>query len=341
MPLKLKKRGQIWHYSGTVAGRRLRGTTGATDKAVAQRIASEVETRAWSCHLDGPEAHVTMAQAAIAYRNAEKAIRFLDAIEDYWQDTLLRKIEPEAIRQSAIELYPNVSGATRNRQVIIPTMAVINHAAGLGWCSRIKVERFKVIERTRKYVTPDWVAIFEAQARKDGLPHLAALCLFMFGTGARLGEATALTWDDLDLHKRQALIRQSKNSMERTSHLPPPVLAALANIPSNRNPMDKVFCYAGSQSVKQVWNNVVARAGLEHLTPHCCRHGFATAMLRARIDVKTVAKLGGWKDASIVLKHYAHALEDPTVTDAVFGTEMTQAVISEDATTNKKRKKGR
>ncbi|MBC7137239.1 MAG: hypothetical protein H5U17_00605 [Defluviimonas sp.] len=48
-------------------------------------------------------------------------------------------------------------------------------------------------------------------------------------------------------------------------------------------------------------------------------------MLRAGFDVKTVAARGGWKDAAIVLKTYAHAIEDRTVTDAVFSTEPAQA----------------
>jgi hypothetical protein len=44
MPLKIYRRGPIWHYRGTVAGRRLRGSTGTTDKDVAARIAAERES---------------------------------------------------------------------------------------------------------------------------------------------------------------------------------------------------------------------------------------------------------------------------------------------------------
>lgn len=47
--------------------------------------------------------------------------------------------------------------------------------------------------------------------------------------------------------------------------------------------------------------------------------GFATAALRAGLDPKTVAKLGGWKDVTTVMKFYAHAREDATLSDAVFG----------------------
>ncbi len=75
----------------------------------------------------------------------------------------------------------------------------------------------------------------------------------------------------------------------------------------------------GGGSVKYTWDNVVRRAGIARMTPHSCRHGFATAALRAGLDPKTVAKLGGWKDVATVMRFYAHAREDATLSDAVFG----------------------
>ncbi|MGR3342967.1 MAG: tyrosine-type recombinase/integrase, partial [Paracoccaceae bacterium] len=64
--------------------------------------------------------------------------------------------------------------------------------------------------------------------------------------------------------------------------------------------------------------------GLKPLTPHCCRHGFATTMLHARNDVKPGAQMGGWTDVATVVKHYAHAMADTTVTDVIFDTNLTQ-----------------
>ncbi len=334
MSLEIHKRGAIWHYRGTVAGRRLRGSTGATDKKIAQRIAAETESREWKRHLDGPEAHVTFAQAAIAYRGAEKPTRFLDRIEDFWQDTPIREMTYGAIKRSAITLYPKAKGATRNRQVIVPTQAIINFAAELGWCSPIKAKKFAIESKTKEPATADWVASFADHAS----PHLGALCLFMFGTGSRIGEAVALKWADVDMGNRTATIRQTKTMSERTTHLPAPVLAALANIPSNRNPNNRVFGYAWRDSVRQVWDNAIERAGIKRLTPHSCRHGFATTMLRAGVDPKAVAKLGGWKDVATVMKFYAHAMDDPTLTDALFDTNLAQGQISKPVTNYIKRK---
>ncbi|MFK7744646.1 MAG: hypothetical protein AB8B47_06315 [Roseobacter sp.] len=140
MPLKVFKQNKFYSYRGTVAGRRLRGPTGTADK----RIAAEIDTKAWQSHSAGPGATLTFAQAAIAYRQAERDDRFLDRVEDYWKDTLVPKITGEAIRQMARKLYPGAANATLNRQGIVPAQAIINYAADLEWCARIRVKRFKV-----------------------------------------------------------------------------------------------------------------------------------------------------------------------------------------------------
>lgn len=338
MPLKLTKRGRIWHYSGTVAGRRLRGTTGATEKTHAERIKAEIEKKAWERRFDGPGAGLTMAQVFTAYLDADKQERFLLQLVNFWKDTPVENIKAETIRRAAKKIYPHASEPTWNRQVIKPTQAAINYAAELGWCPKISVKRFTENPEVKTPATLEWVTAFADQAAEDGLPHLGALCLFMFGTAARVGESCRLVWGDVDLSTGTALLRLFKPTpWTRPAHLPPEVVAALANIPSNRNPDDLVFGYAGRGSVRGPWNNVCKRAAIERLTPHCCRHGFATSMLHLGFDPKTVAERGGWKDATTVLRTYAHAMEDKTVTNALFGTNLTQRANETPVTIRKQR----
>ena len=44
-------------------------------------------------------------------------------------------------------------------------------------------------------------------------------------------------------------------------------------------------------------------------------------MLHAGVDVITVAKLGGWKDAKHVFSTYGHAMQDETLADRI-GTKI-------------------
>jgi integrase len=317
MPLKLYQRSKVWHYRGTVAGRRLRGSCKTTNKDIAARAVAEIEAREWKCNFDGPQAVLTFAQAALRYRAAGKSTRLLDRIEDYWKDTLVRDIKPGMVTEMAQSLFPGQSGASLNRRAVIPTQAIINFAAKSELCQPIRVERFKVATKTKEPATLEWVEAFRAEAS----PHMGALALFMFLTGARVGEAADLQWEDIDLVQRTALIRESKVNAERRAHLPAPLFEALANL--QRIPRRGVFVYAHPDDLRETWNAVIDRAGIKRLSPHCCRHGFATGLLRRGIDVVTVAKLGGWKTAAQVLKTYGHAIDDPKLTDVLIGSELT------------------
>jgi hypothetical protein len=151
-------------------------------------------------------------------------------------------------------------------------------------------------------------------------PHLGAMVLFMYLTGARPGEAVAVQWDDVDLDKRTVLIRETKLSKERVAHLPAALVVALANL--KRIEGRGVFIYGRLSSLKDSWKTACKKAGIKRLTPHCCRHGFATGLLRRGVDVVTVAWLGGWKDAAQVLKTYGHAIKNPKLTDLLTGPEL-------------------
>lgn len=311
MPLSLYQRGKIWHFRGTVAGRRLRGSCKTADKAIAARQIAEIEVRQWKGSFDGPEAVLTFAQASLSYRAAGKADRFLPPIEDYFRDMLVKDITPGAIRQMAIELFPNCGNASRNRVAIIPAQAIINHAAELGLCQRIRVKRFKEETKVKEPATLAWVQAFQEHAS----PQLGALALFMFLTGARPSEALAVQWDEVNLTDGTALIRQNKVSSERKAHLPSALVAAMANVPKMKG--RPVFLYQCYDDIHGVWMSVIERAGIQRLTPHCCRHGFATELLRNGVDVFTVAWLGGWKGPAQVIKTYGHANKDIRLTDVL------------------------
>lgn len=314
MSLKIFKRGGILHCDGTIgpAGRRrrIRCSLHTSNQDIAARQVTEIENRYWKGHFDGPEAILTFGQAARIYRAAGKTDKFLNRIEEYLGNTLVKDITEGAIQLMAKELYPDCSGASLNRLAIVPTQAVINHAAKSKLCSKLTIERFKEETKIKEPATLEWVEAFQRHAG----PHVGALALFMYLTGARVGEAVALQWDDVDLRKdRTAMIRESKVSTERKAHLPDKLVVVLANLPRvNRR---GVFGYSHPNGLRNAWEGAIARAGIKLLTPHSCRHGFATGLLRRGVDVVTVAWLGGWKSPAQVLKTYGHANKNPKLTD--------------------------
>lgn len=322
MPLKLYLRNGVWNYRGTIGPAerrsRLRGSCKTADKDIAARQIAEIEAKYWKGHFDGPGAVLTFRRAAQLYRDAGKSDRFLSRIEDHFKDTLVKDIKAGTIRQMAIELYQNCTGASRNRMGIVPAQAVINFAAESELCDPIKVKRFKVDAKVKEPVTVEWLRAFGPEAS----PAIEALAWFMFLTGARVGEAIDVRWEDVSLNAGTVLIRQSKVSAERVSHLPSPLVAMLSNLPRiNERP---VFVYQHPDDIVRAWRGAIKRANIKRLTPHSCRHGFATGLLRRGVDVTTVAYLGGWKTPAQVLKTYGHALKDITLTDRLIDAELTR-----------------
>jgi integrase len=114
---------------------------------------------------------------------------------------------------------------------------------------------------------------------------------------------------------------------ERMSHLPVPLVVALANL--EKIPGRGVFGYEHAANLRTAWRGAVVRAGIKHLSPHCCRHGFATGLLRRGVDVVTVAWLGGWESVELVLKTYGHANKNPMLNDLLLGAPLTQATTQQ------------
>ncbi|SFF60892.1 hypothetical protein SAMN05216566_1563, partial [Aureimonas phyllosphaerae] len=75
---------------------------------------------------------VTFDQAAESYIKHGGEARYLPKIRAHLGDRLLIEIPPAAIREMALELYPDAMPSTRNRQAVTPASAVMFHAHDMG-----------------------------------------------------------------------------------------------------------------------------------------------------------------------------------------------------------------
>jgi integrase len=329
VPVKLIKRHGVWHIDDTLGppGRRVhvRQSTKTTDKAKAQRYATDIEGKIWNGHFDGPTAILTFAEAVKLYRSAGKDNKFLGPVEAYLKDWLVKDIKPSTLKQMAIELFPGNSGASMNRRALTPAQSVINHCAEAELCPPMMIKnRFEEDGEPKEPATMEWINRFR---ETSGLI-LGNYALFMILTGCRPSEALAVDpVRDLDLEARTVIIRNKKergqHKGKRKAHLPAMLVAALANMPIE--PGRPLFWYRSYNSVTWPWNQAIKRAGIERLTPHCCRHGCVTQLLRRGIDPVTV----GWlvdMTAEMVIETYGHAMKDATLTDRIIDTPLTRAI---------------
>jgi site-specific recombinase XerD len=128
----------------------------------------------------------------------------------------------------------------------------------------------------------------------------------LYATGARCAEVARLQVGDIDSQRRVIHIRGGKGRVDRDVMLSPALLAALREHWSRLKP--KVWLFPGNRwhtapqpiRTKTLWHAcyfAAQRAGLKKsVHPHTLRHCFATHLLEAGADLRTIQILLGHHD---------------------------------------------
>jgi len=248
----------------------------------------------------------TFREAAESYIEHGGDRRFLKPIIDYFDDRLISEIFPFDIREMAKALYPCHANSTINRQAITPARAVIVHAYDRGWCNMIRIKSLKVDRGSpRAPASPMWMHLFARQCETDGLPHLAACVMFMSQTGARVSEAVALRWPQVDLQARSAMLLRTKTGRNSERFLTDELVARLYRLQRTAGDDDPVFRYKSRWSVNDRISAVCRRANIGYKPSHTCgRKAFATNAIAMGVDVRSAMDAGDWKSADLFLKTY-------------------------------------
>jgi integrase len=250
----------------------------------------------------------TFGEAAASYIENGGESRYLERILPHLRDTYLSEIVPFDVRKLADALYPTQTNATKNRCVITPIRAVCYHGLDRGWVSSVRIRNFKQERPTRKKAASQaWLTEFVRQCAKDRLPHLAALVLFMSQTGARVSEAIALRWKDIDFAGRTALLVKTKTDHNSTRYLTDQLVTRLFEMKRDCELDDRVFQYRNRHSVNERIKAVCHRAEITYKPSHTCgRHAFANNTLAMGVDVKSAMDAGGWRSVAVFLGTYAN-----------------------------------
>ncbi len=154
----------------------------------------------------------------------------------------------------------------------------------------------------------------EARLRKtitkrlpEFLPHL----LLSIHTGMRMSEQYSLRWGQVDLERRQVHLPRTKNGDPRTIPLNAVAVDALKRLRGSRRRAgnDPVFPSVRSgntlQGSRGWFPTALEEAGIEGYTWHCNRHTFASRLVMAGVDLRTVAELLGHRTLQMVIR-YSH-----------------------------------
>lgn len=174
------------------------------------------------------------------------------------------------------------------------------------------------------------------------------IIVFMLYTGLRLGEALALTWDDIDfdrkiidVNKTQTIRRSrfTENGKQQVEFTPTktkasnrkiPLLHSLENLlhtikekqdkisldySERYNSLNLVFCtregkIRPSASVSYRLKMFSEALGMEHINAHALRHTFATRGLENGIEMRVMQDLLGHSTMKMTADLYTHVLPD-------------------------------
>ena len=202
-------------------------------------------------------------------------------------------------------------------------------------------------ERTKEVesLSPDQMEALVAEIGKtDGrgcpLYYYGYAYILILNTGLRMGEALALTWDDVDWNRR--LITVNKNlvmakkrdadgnsvsgydlvvqdgaktvSGNRTIPINQTAEHALRML-LDRNDTPYVIVNNRGHRVlpsnfERSFRAILANAGVERFGVHTLRHTFASNLFRKGVDIKIISKLLGHSTVKITYANYVHLMDE-------------------------------
>jgi len=143
-------------------------------------------------------------------------------------------------------------------------------------------------------------------------PFHRVLLMTLYATGARRAEAAHLKVSDIDSQRMVVHIRRGKGGRDRDVMLSPKLLEALREYWRGLRRKPTNWLFPGNRwhtanypiTTKVVWTacqEAAKRAGLDHkrIHPHILRHCFATHLLEAGADLRTIQVLLGHRDLEV------------------------------------------
>lgn len=137
---------------------------------------------------------------------------------------------------------------------------------------------------------------------------MRALVEFDLATGLRKGNLRSLQWKHVDMKRRHAVIEgiEMKNGQPLGIPLNDAAMAVLARLRGKH--ATHVFSNRGEPLrtiSKDVFDNMLKRAGIKNFRFHDLRHTWASWHVQAGTPLHELQALGGWQSIQMV-QRYAH-----------------------------------
>jgi integrase len=325
--LELKLRSGVWYVMGTVRtldgeSVQVRRTTGfpAHQKAMAEMRLSQIlgETVKHGGPVKKPYqetvSELIRIYAAKPGGMGETNARHLGKFEERYGDKRLGDLTQKDINDWG---YGAGLASEYVRRRIGAVNTLLNYVADYGVAvpPKLKGKAPSPTKGRTRWLTAEERDRFIREISKYGVYH-RAIAVFLFYTGARIGEALKLRWRDVDASR--AIVSSKKGYYRIEKERPLPLVAealeALEMLP-RRN--EWVFSRSGMQpmrypTVHAAWKKTCQDMGLEDFTIHDARHTFASLLGQSgEVDLDDLRELLGHEDLQMTLR-YKHLIPAKT-----------------------------
>jgi integrase len=330
-----------WQIEFTFKGQKVRQSSGTSKKREAEERERILRQELKEQLLLGKVADMSFGQAVDRYYdgvvlpkgNVLVAKRELYALsqlrDDLGASTPITKLSARVLADYKDRLLGEKKAPATVNRYLATVKAILNKAKN-EWGTLTVVPTIKLLPLDN--ARHRWLTEGEEQKLLPVCaPHLRDLVVFLMDTGARLREATTLTWVDVDLDRKpRAAVRfmETKSGKPRGVPLSSRVEEMLrrlkAECPKDQN---RVFLYRpigrgglGDGETKRgaavpfynpfgTWDTARKRVGLDDVNLHDLRHTFASRLIMRGVPLLTVSKLLGHHSIQMTMR-YAHLAPD-------------------------------
>ena len=206
-----------------------------------------------------------------------------------------------------------------NPKTIYNAWSLVSASVGFKTGDKPKVKLPKQIPNEHPFLTYQQIMIFKEQIK--GKPFEIAALLGL--NSLRFSEIKGLTWDKIDLEKKEitisaAMIKGENNELvykktmkNKSSNRVIPILydELIEALSAVEDKTGYVVSLTEMQLYKAV-NNVCKANGFPEVGCHGLRHSYASALFYMGIPTDFVQKWGGWIELETMKKIYTHVTDD-------------------------------
>lgn len=333
--MRVYQRGKRWGVDFSYDGKRIRRLVADTKREallklgkIVERIKAEeaggIPASASRTFVEFAKEYLDFLKAEMTTANFQRESYKVKTLVEAFGNSTLDSITTIQIEQYKLQRRTKVKPASVNREIEL-LKRMFSRAIDWGYTNRNparKVKLFKEPPGRIRYLTVEERRLLLEECQ--GM--LKAIVLTALETGMRKGELQRLTWDVIDFERRTIKVIMAKNNESRILPISDILMPVLQNLYIKRRG-EFVFSKPNGSPYgnwRKAFETAKEKTGIKDFRFHDLRHTFASYLVMAGVDIRTVQVLMGHKTIQMTMR-YAH-LSQSHLLDAVnkVGTNLAQ-----------------